>query len=146
VLERLRQYKLYTKLSKCEFSIILVIFFGFVINTGEIKININRIKVIAEWLEPKFFKNVQIFLNFANFYHHFIKNYSRIAAPLISIFKDSVNDRKTDSFEFTKKEKAAFELLKIFFIRAPILIHFKSNRPIKIKMDILNFTITGILS
>jgi hypothetical protein len=48
VLERLRQYKLYIKLSKCEFAIILIIFFEFVINTGGIKMNINKIKIITE--------------------------------------------------------------------------------------------------
>jgi hypothetical protein len=48
MLERLRQYKLYIKLFKCEFSIILIIFFKFVINTGRIKMDINRIEVIIE--------------------------------------------------------------------------------------------------
>jgi hypothetical protein len=46
---------------------------------------------------------IQIFLNFANFYRRFIKNYFYIAAPLTSILKDSINDRKADSFEFIKK-------------------------------------------
>jgi hypothetical protein len=48
MLERLRQYKLYIKLFKCEFSIILVIFFGFVVNIGEIEMDINKIEVIIE--------------------------------------------------------------------------------------------------
>jgi hypothetical protein len=48
VLERLRQYKLYIKLSKYEFSIILIIFFEFVINTGGIKIDISKIEIIIK--------------------------------------------------------------------------------------------------
>jgi hypothetical protein len=75
-----------------------------------------------------------------------MKNYFRIAAPLISIFKDSINGRKAGSFEFIEKEKAVFELLKISFTRAPMLIHFKSDKPIKIETNILNFIIAGILS
>jgi hypothetical protein len=58
MLERLRQYKLYIKLSKCEFSFILVIFFGFVINIGEIEIDMSRIEIIIEWPEPKSFRNI----------------------------------------------------------------------------------------
>jgi hypothetical protein len=58
MLERLRQYKLYIKLSKCEFSVILVIFFGFVINIGEIEIDMSRIEIIIEWPEPKSFRNI----------------------------------------------------------------------------------------
>jgi hypothetical protein len=62
------------------------------------------------------------------------------------MFKDSINGRKTGSFEFIEKEKTAFELLKISFIRALILIHFKPDRPIKIETNILNFAIIGMLS
>jgi hypothetical protein len=61
------------------------------------------------------------------------------------MLKDSVNGRKAGPFEFIEKEKTAFELLKAFFIRAPILIYFKPDKPIRVKTDILNFTITGIL-
>jgi hypothetical protein len=48
MLEQLRQYKMYINLFKCEFSIILVIFFGFVINIGRIEMNMNKIEIIAE--------------------------------------------------------------------------------------------------
>jgi hypothetical protein len=48
MLERLRQYKLYIKLSKYEFSIILIIFFGFVINIGGIEMDISKIEIITE--------------------------------------------------------------------------------------------------
>jgi hypothetical protein len=58
MLKCLRQYKLYIKLFKYEFSITLIIFFGFVINTGGIEIDMNRIEIIAEWPEFKFFKNI----------------------------------------------------------------------------------------
>jgi hypothetical protein len=58
ILKRLRQYKLYAKLSKYGFSIILIIFLKFVINTGEIEIDINKVEIIIEWLESKFFKNI----------------------------------------------------------------------------------------
>jgi hypothetical protein len=58
VLERLRQYKFYIKLFKCEFSIILVTFFGFVINIGGIEMDLNRVEVIVEWPESKSFRNI----------------------------------------------------------------------------------------
>jgi hypothetical protein len=48
VLEYLRQYKLYAKLSKCEFFIILILFLKFVINIDGIEMNINKIEIIAE--------------------------------------------------------------------------------------------------
>jgi hypothetical protein len=57
----------------------------------------------------------------------------------------SINGRKIGSFEFNKKEKAAFELLKTSFIRALMLIHFKSDRQIKMETDISDFAIAGML-
>jgi hypothetical protein len=48
MLEHLRQYKLYTKLFKYEFSVILMIFLGFVINIGKIKMDMNRVEIIVE--------------------------------------------------------------------------------------------------
>jgi hypothetical protein len=48
ILERLRQYKLYIKLFKCEFFVISVTFLRFVINTREIEINESKIKAITE--------------------------------------------------------------------------------------------------
>jgi hypothetical protein len=62
------------------------------------------------------------------------------------MLKSSIKGRKADTFEFIKKERAAFELLKIFFIRAPILIYFKPDRPIRVETDISDFAIAGVLS
>ncbi len=46
VLERLRNFKLYLKLSKCEFSINRVEFLGFIVITRDIDIEGNRVEVI----------------------------------------------------------------------------------------------------
>jgi hypothetical protein len=62
------------------------------------------------------------------------------------MFKNNINDRNIGSLEFTKKEKAALELLKIFFIRTFMLIHFRSDKLIKIEINILNFAIIGMPS
>jgi hypothetical protein len=48
ILERLRQYKLYVKLFKCEFFIISIIFLRFVINIRKIKMDENKIEAIIE--------------------------------------------------------------------------------------------------
>jgi hypothetical protein len=118
---------------------------GFVINIRGIEIDESRIKIIAEWPESRSFKNIQIFLSFANFYRRFIRNYSRKAAPLTSMFKGNINGRKIDSFKFKEIVRAAFKLLKASFIRASILIHFNPNKSIKIEINISEFAIIGIL-
>ena len=42
---------------------------------------------VKNWLELKSVRDIQIFIGFANFYHHFIKGFSKIAASLTSILK-----------------------------------------------------------
>jgi hypothetical protein len=68
VIERLRKYKLYTKLSKCFFNIKEVEFLGFIIGFIEIKLDLNKILIIKKWPKPELFYKVQVFLRFANFY------------------------------------------------------------------------------
>jgi hypothetical protein len=64
---------------------------------------------------------------------------------LAVIFKGGINGRKIYSFEFKEIVRAAFKLLRIFFTRAPILIHFDPNRPIEIKINTSKFAIPEIL-
>jgi hypothetical protein len=118
---------------------------GFVISIRGIEIDESRIEAIAEWPESRSFRDIQIFLDFANFYRRFIRDYSPIAALLTSIFKENINRKKIDSFKFKEIIRTAFKLLKVFFIRALILIYFNSNKPIKIEIDISEFAIIGIL-
>ena len=46
-----------------------------------------RIKAVKAWSEPQLIKDIQVFLNFANFYRRFIKDFSKIAALLTSMLK-----------------------------------------------------------
>jgi hypothetical protein len=62
------------------------------------------------------------------------------------MLKGNVNGRKAGPFKFNEKERIVFELLKIFFIRAFMLIHFKPDRQIKVETNILDFAIIEMLS
>ena len=44
---------------------------------------------MKNWPEPKFIRDIQVFLGFANFYCCFIQGFSRIAAPLTSMLRMS---------------------------------------------------------
>jgi hypothetical protein len=58
VIERLRKYKLYTKLSKCFFNVEEVEFLGFIMGSIGVKPDPNRILTIEKWPEPKSFYKV----------------------------------------------------------------------------------------
>ncbi len=42
--------------------------------------------------EPQSVRDIQVFLGFANFYRRFIRNFSRIAAPLTSMLRTTSDD------------------------------------------------------
>jgi hypothetical protein len=41
-----------------------------------------RVQAIEEWPEPESYRDIQVFLGFANFYYYFIYNYSRLVHML----------------------------------------------------------------
>ncbi len=51
-----------------------------------------KIEVIRDKPEPPSVRNIQVFLSFANFYKKFIKNFTRIATPLILMLRTTGND------------------------------------------------------
>jgi hypothetical protein len=58
VIERLRKYKLYIKLSKCFFNIKKIKFLGFIIGFIRVKPNLNKILIIKKWPKLKLFYKV----------------------------------------------------------------------------------------
>ena len=85
VLKRLRQYGLYAKLSKYKFSITNVEFLGYILGPDGVVMERSCVDSIMEWPEPTSYREVQVFLGFANFYRRFIAKYSKIASPLMAI-------------------------------------------------------------
>jgi hypothetical protein len=47
-----------------------------------IKMDTEKITTVQDWEAPPNLKDVYIFLGFANFYHCFVQNYSKIIQPL----------------------------------------------------------------
>ena len=64
-------------------------------------------------------KEVQIFIGLANFYHRFIKDFSKICKPITATLKGNPKD-----FSWGTEQEEPFEELKSGFTTAPILAHF----------------------
>ncbi len=140
ILKRLRKFKLYASLKKCEFFITKVNFLEFVL------MNSSRIDIIKTWLRLKMYWKIQVFLRFINFYRRFIHHYFQIAESLTELLRDSVKDVKTNSFIWSSEAKQAFNQLRDVFMRAFILRHFDSERHIHIEIDTFNYAVVNILS
>jgi len=82
VLKHLCKASLYTKAEKCEFHSELVEYLGYILSPSGLTMSDNKVKIIQDWPKPKKVKDIQYFLDFANFYHRFIFNYLDIVISL----------------------------------------------------------------
>ena len=85
-------------------------------------------------------KEVQSFLGFCNFYRRFIREYRRIARPLIRLTK------KDTPFLFDENCRKAFQELKTRLISASILGHYDPTRQTMLELDALDGVVAGIYS
>jgi len=82
VLKRLEKNNLFIKPEKYKWKVREVEFLGVVISLKGIKIQREKMERILNWLVPRNVKEVQKFLGLANYYKRFIKDFTKIAAPL----------------------------------------------------------------
>ncbi|KAI7299779.1 hypothetical protein KC315_g17470, partial [Hortaea werneckii] len=146
VLARLRKFSLFANLKKCSFFTKEVEFLGYVVSTAGVSMDSRRVAAIEEWPRPTTLREVQVLLGFTNFYRRFIRNYSKIVAPLTGLSKGAVGGKKPGLIEWGASEEQALRLLKAEFTRAPILRHYEPSAPIRLETDASAFAIAAIVS
>ena len=138
VLKHLYNTSLYAKAEKCEFHSKLVEYLGY--SPSGLTMSDNKVKIIQDWPEPKKVKDIQFFLDFANFYCWFIFNYSDIVIPLTCLIQ------KNTSWKFDSSYCDAFNSLKKASISTPILTYWISNAQLIMKTNALDYALAAILS
>ena len=80
-----------------------------------IKMDLLKVSAILKWPNLTNIKQVRAFLGLGNFYQWFIKDYAIIACPLTDLMC------KDTPFTFGEKERGAFNVLKVAFMKVPVL-------------------------
>lgn len=140
VLHRLKKAGLQVDIQKCEFHTKQTKFLGFIIGTDGIRVDPEKIAVVADWEEPSTVRGIQSFLGFCNFYRKFIRDYSRISKPLSRLIKKEV------PYVFDAVCKKAFDELKKRLLSAPILAYYDPYRETRIETDASDGVVAGILA
>lgn len=87
ILDQRKKYKAFVNLKTYRCHQNEVRFLGFVVLAQGIRMEEKGIKAVKTWPEPQLIRDIQVFIDFANFYCCFIKDCSKIIALLISILK-----------------------------------------------------------
>ena len=90
VLQLLRDHQLYAKLSKCEFWLTEVKFLGHVVSASGVSIDLEKVKAVMTWERSKSVFKIRSFLGLVGYYRRFIKDFSRIAAPMTKLTRKEV--------------------------------------------------------
>lgn len=115
VLKCLLDHQPYVKAEKCEFHAPKISFLGCVVSESEIQMDPDKVSPVATWTTLSNRREVQRFLEFANFYRRFIRNFSSVSAPLHVLTSPKVK------FSWTPQADSAFNELRERFTSAPIL-------------------------
>jgi hypothetical protein len=116
VLQKLRDHKLYAKLSKCEFWLKHVAFLGHVISKGGISVDPSKVQDVLSWKAPTSVGDIWSFLGLAGYYRRFIEGFSKISKPMTEL------PEKNKKFEWTPACEASFQELKKRQTTTPILV------------------------
>ena len=116
VLQTLADHQLYAKLKNCDFWMEKVHFLGHVISAKGVSVDPAKIAAIVEWPKTTNITEVRSFLGLAGYYRRFVKDFSKIAAPLTQLLG------KNHDFEWTKEYEASFQELRQKLVTAPVLI------------------------
>ena len=131
---------MYAKAEKCKFYSDSIEYLGYVLSPSGLTMSNAKVKTIQEWPEPKKVKDIQSFLGFANFYRHFIFNYSDIVIPLTRL------TRKNTLWNFDDDCRIAFNTLKQAFTSTPILTYWVLDAQLVVETDVSDYTLAAILS
>ncbi len=115
-------------------------YLGFILTPTGLHMDPAKVAMIQNWPEPQNVCDVQSFLGFTNFYHHFITDYSQMTLPLMNLCK------KATPWNFGQREMTAFRTLKNAFSTAPVLCHWAPDLWMMVETDVSDHAIAGILS
>ena len=99
VLHALREHQLYAKLSKCEFWLTEVRFFGHVISASGVSMDPEKVEAVMSWERPKSVFEICSFLGLAGYYKRFIEDFSRLATPMTRLTRNGVKFEWNDLCE-----------------------------------------------
>jgi hypothetical protein len=140
VLDRLHKNDLHLNPEKCTFEQDHLDFLGVRVAKGVIEMEQAKVDKVKTWTRPRSVWEVQKFLGFTGYYRHFIKDYSKIARPLLDLTKQAT------PWHWEDPQQQAFEELRDKMVSKPVLQQPDFNKVFYLQTDTSKYGVGAVLS
>jgi RNase H-like domain found in reverse transcriptase/Reverse transcriptase (RNA-dependent DNA polymerase) len=140
ILAKLMEHNLFLKPKKCSFEQPSIEFLGVHITQGQVQMDDTKIEKVRNWRRPTNVTEVRKFLGFTGYYRYFIKDYSKLARPLLQLTHLST------PWMWGEAEQVAFETLRKAMTDKPVLRQPDFTRPFVLLTDASAYGVGAILS
>ena len=150
VFQRLSQYGLKLKPSKCHLFQPKVKYLGHVVTEAGVTPVADKVRAVSEWPQPKTVRELRAFLGLVGYYRRFIKDFAKVAMPLhgLLVGHPKKESRKVSAAltGWTPECEAAFGGLKRALTEAPILAFADFSLPFAVYTDASNRGLGAVLA
>jgi RNase H-like domain found in reverse transcriptase len=134
------KHNLFLKPEKCSFKQPSIKFLGVQVTQGKVQMDDTKVDKVRNWRTPTNVMEVCKFLGFTGYYCYFIKDYSKIARPLLQL------THLTTPWSWQQEEQAAFETLHKAMMDKPVLRQPDFTKPFFLLTDASAYGVGAILS
>src|SRR3954462_8796868 len=138
VFGKLRDAKLMSKESKCEFCAPEIKFLGHIIGKDGRKVDPDKVKKVKNYSKPENISQLRGFLGLASYYRKFVKDFSKKVKPMTKLLEGTKKEAKKSKWEkekqkgikdgeflekWNEEQEKSYELMKKILTETPVLIH-----------------------
>ncbi len=91
VLSQLHEAELQMNIQKCEFDVKETVFLKVIVSELNLHMNLSKVTVIVSWITSINLKEIQSFVKFVNFYHHFIKDFLKLVKSFTQLTRKNTS-------------------------------------------------------
>jgi hypothetical protein len=140
MVKRLLNAGLQIDIGKCEFKAVKTKYLGIMVTLEGIEMDLAKVQAILEWEAPTSLQEFQRFLEFANFYRHFIKGFS----IMTKLFHDLL--KKGQHWKWQDNHEKSFRAFQKAFAIAPVLATYDYDRKTVLETDASDWASGEVLS
>ena len=136
IFDRLREHGLKLKPSKCEVFKTEINYLAHHVSKKGVLPSKKNLESIVQCPPPDTYTKVKSFVGLVGHYRHFIKGFTKIAAPLYDLTSSENKDKKSERVDLPTEALEASERLKAACLQAPILAFPDFDKPFLLETDV----------